>query len=117
MKYVGTRVFHSMGVMNDDFKRVYLNAEEYLNSPMPYVDETDEEAVRDEMNERKKTIGMKVKVCEDGKLYLLMPIPEGVSEKELREATASGRFMLIDGMLTDKAIAWEETAGELRYRG
>ena len=67
------------------------------------------------MNERKKMVGMQVKICDDGKLYLLMPIPEGVSEKELQAAIASGRFMLIDGMLTDKAIAWEERDGELWY--
>ena len=66
MKYVGTWVFHSMGVMNDNFERVHLNAEEYLNSPMPYVDETDEEAVADEMKERKKMVGMQVKICEAG---------------------------------------------------
>ena len=117
MDYIGNWVFDSIGMPDDEKGLIFLSGDEYLASPMPYIDETDEEAVRDEMNERKKTIGMKVKVCEDGKLYLLMPIPEGVSEKELREATASGRFMLIDGMLTDKAIAWEETAGELRYRG
>lgn len=115
MDYIGNWVFDSIGMPDDEKGFVYLSGDEYLASPMLYIDETDEEAVRDEMNERKKTIGMKVKVCEDGKLYLLMPIPEGVSEKELQEATALGRFMLIDGMLTDKAIAWEEKAGELRY--
>ena len=61
MKYVGTWVFHSMGVMNDDLERVYLNAEEYLNSPMPYVDETDEDAVAYEMKERKKMVGIQAR--------------------------------------------------------
>ena len=49
MKYVGTWVFHSIAAMNDDESGfVYLSAEDYLKSPMPYVDETDEDAVADE---------------------------------------------------------------------
>ena len=115
MDYIGNWIFDSIGVLDDEKGLVFLSGDEYLASPMPYIDETDEEAVQDEMNERKKTIGMQVKICDDGKLYLLMPIPEGVSEKELQAAIASGRFMLIDGMLTDKAIAWEERDGELWY--
>ena len=68
MKYVGTWVFHSIAAMNDDESGfVYLSAEDYLKSPMPYVDETDEDAVADEMKERKKMVGMQVKICEDGK--------------------------------------------------
>ncbi len=115
MDYIGNWIFDSIGVLDDEKGLIFLSGDEYLDSPMPYIDETDEEAVQDEMNERKKTIGMQVKICDDGKLYLLMPIPEGVSEKELQAATASGRFMLIDGMLTDKAIDWEERVGELWY--
>ena len=115
MNYIGNWIFDSIGTFDDEKGFIFLSEEEYLASPMPYIDETDEEAVQDEMNERKKMVGMQVKICDDGKLYLLMPIPEGVSEKELQAATDSGRFMLIDGMLTDKAIAWEERDGELWY--
>lgn len=115
MNYIGNWIFDSIGTFDDEKGFIFLSEEEYLASPMPYIDETDEEAVQDEMNERKKMVGTQVKICDDGKLYLLMPIPEGVSEKELQAATASGRFMLIDGMLTDKAIAWEERDGELWY--
>ena len=115
MNYIGNWIFDSIGTLDDEKGFIFLSSNEYLASPMPYIDETDEEAVQDEMNERKKMVGMQVKICDDGKLYLLMPIPEGVSEKELQAATASGRFMLIDGMLTDKAIAWEERDGELWY--
>ena len=40
MDYIGTWVFHSIAAMNDDERGfVYLNAEDYLKSPMPYVDE------------------------------------------------------------------------------
>lgn len=56
MSYVGKWVFHSVGMINENDEMVYMRAEEYLNAPMPYVDETDEEAVADEMKERKQTI-------------------------------------------------------------
>ena len=115
MKYVGRWVFHSIGAMNDNDEMVYLNAEEYLNSPMPYVDETDEEAVADEMKERKKMIGMQVKICEDGKLYLLSPLPEGVSQEEVDQAVSAGVITLLDGMMAGHPMEWEERDGELWY--
>ena len=115
MNYIGKWVFDSIGTHDDEKGMIYLNADEYLASPMPYIDETDKEAVADEMNKRKETIGMQVKICDDGKLHFLMPIPEGVSETELKEVIDTGELMLIDGMLTDKAIAWEERDGGLWY--
>ena len=74
MNYIGTWKFHSIGVMRDE-GIVYINGEEYLKEPMPYIDETDEEAVEDELRERKIAIAMQVKVCEDGKLYLCVSSP------------------------------------------
>ena len=115
MKYVGRWVFHSAGTINDNDEMVYLNAEEYLNSPMPYVDETDEEAVADELRDRKKMVGMQVKVCEDGKLWLIMPLPDGVSQEEIDEAVKAGAITLLDGMMTDRPMTWEERDGELWY--
>lgn len=115
MNYIGKWIFDSIGTHDDEKGMIYLNADEYLASPMPYIDETDEEAVADEMDERKKTIGMQVKICDDGKLYFLIPVPDGVSEAELKAVINTGELMLIDGMLTDKAIAWEERGGELWY--
>ena len=52
MNYIGKWRFHSIGVINESGELIYLSAEEYLNSPMPYIDETDEDAVADEMRER-----------------------------------------------------------------
>ena len=49
MNYIGKWRFHSIGVINESGELIYLSAEEYLNSPMPYIDETDEEAVADEL--------------------------------------------------------------------
>ena len=115
MDYIGNWVFESIGMPDDEKGFVYLSGDEYLASPMPYIDETDEEAVQDEMNERKKTIGMQVKVCEDGKLYLLMPLPEGVSREEVDKAVSAGVITLLDGMMADRPMAWEERSGELWY--
>lgn len=113
MSYVGKWVFHSIGAMNENDELVYMGAEEYINSPMPYVDETDEEAVADEMKERKCTVGGQLKICEDGNFYMLMPIPEGVSKKEIDQAVKDGEIKLYDGMMTDDPKAWEERDGEL----
>ena len=113
MRYVGKWVFHSVGMMDENDEMVYMSAEEYLNAPMPYVDETDEEAVADEMKERKQIVGGQLAVCEDGKLYMLMPLPEGVSQAEVDAAVAAGHIKLYDGMITDEPKAWEERSGEL----
>jgi len=80
---------------------------------MPYVDESDEEAVADEMKERRQMIGGQIAVCEDGKLYMLMPLPEGVSAEEVEAAVKAGHIQLYDGMMTDAPKAWEERDGAL----
>lgn len=113
MSYVGKWVFHSIGTINENDEMVYMNAEEYLNSPMPYIDESDEEAVADERKERRQMIDGKIAVCEGGKLYMLMPLPEGVSKEEVDQAVAAGIIKLFDGMITDEPKSWEERNGEL----
>ena len=113
MSYVGKWVFHSIGTINENDEMVYMNAEEYLNSPMPYVDESDEEAVADEMRERQRMIGGQIAVSEDGKLYMLAPLPEGVSKEEVDRAVQAGIIKLYDGMMTDNPKACEERDGEL----
>ena len=113
MSYVGKWVFHSIGAMNENDEIVYLDSEEYLNSPMLYIDESDEEAVADELKERRQMIGGQIAVCEDGKLYMLMPLPEGVSQTEVDQAVAAGVIKLYDGMMADEPKAWEERDGAL----
>ena len=113
MSYVGKWVFHSIGTVNDSDEAVFLGAEEYLKAPMPYIDESDEEAVADELKERRNMIGGQIAVCEDGKLYMLMPLPEGVSKEEVDKAVKAGVIKLYDGMMTDDPKAWEERDGEL----
>ena len=113
MSYVGKWVFHSIGMVNDSDEMVFLSAEEYLKAPMPYIDESDEEAVADELKERRNMISGQIAVCEDGKLYMLMPLPEGVSKEEVDKAVKAGVIKLYDGMMTDDPKAWEERDGEL----
>lgn len=114
MSYVGKWKFHSFGAVDDETcERVWLNAEEYMKAPMPYIDETDEEAVADEVKERKKIIGTLLEVCEDGKLYALMPLPEGVSKEEVEAAVNAGIIKVRDGMMTEDPYAWQEREGEL----
>ena len=108
MRYIGKWVFHSIGVMNENDEMVFMNAEEYLNSPMPYVDESDPEAVADERRERQQLISGQIAVCSNGKLYMLMPLPEGVSQEEVDQAVKAGEIQLYDGMMTDGPKAWEE---------
>lgn len=113
MSYVGKWVFHSIGMVNDSDEVVFLSAEEYLKAPMTYIDESDEEAVADEMKERQQMIDGQIAVCEDGKLYMLMPLPEGISKEEVDKAVEAGDIKLHDGMMTDDPKAWEERDGEL----
>lgn len=115
MDFIGKWKFHSIGVFNDNDELVYLTADDYLNSPMLYIDETDKDAVAEEMKERKKIIGMQIKICDDGKLYMLMPLHEGVSQAEVDEAVAAGFFTLVDGMIADSPMQWELRDGELWY--
>ena len=113
MSYVGRWVFHSIGGANENDELVYMNAEEYLRSPMPYIDESDEEAVADELKERRQMVSGQIAVCEDGKLYMLMPLPEGVSQEEVDQAVNAGVIKLYDGMMTDEPKSWEERDGQL----
>ena len=43
MDYIGKWKFHSIMTYDENNIPVFLNAEEYLNSPMPYIDENDKE--------------------------------------------------------------------------
>ena len=113
MSYVGKWLFHSIGMVNDSDEVVFLSAEEYLKAPMPYIDESDEEAVADELKERRNMVGGQIAGCEDGKLYMLVPLPEGVSKEEVDKAVKAGIIKLYDGMMTDDPKAWEERDGEL----
>jgi len=115
MIYTGKWKLHSVMVFDDDNMPLFLTPEEYLSSPMPYIDESDEEAVADELKERKKTIGMSIKICDDGKLYMLMPLPEGVTKDEIDQAVAAGIIKLVDGAMADEPMSWELRDGEFWF--
>lgn len=113
MSFIGKWKFHSIGVVSETDEMVYMDEKEYLESPMPYIDETDPEAVADEIKERKQMIGGKLSISEDGKLYMLIPLPEGVSQEEIDAAVAAGHIRLYEGMMTQEPYDWEERNGEL----
>ncbi len=115
MSYLGKWVLKSVTAFDEDFNQIEMTPEEYINSPMPYIDETDEAAVYDEIRERKSMAAMQLKVCEDGKFYPLTPIPEGVSQQEIDEALAGGEIRLEDGMLSTDVMDWEERDGEFWF--
>ena len=114
MDKTGTWIFHSIVGMVDDMPR-FLTADEYMASPMPYIDESDAEAVAHEQKERRQMIGSKIKICSDGNLYLLTPLPDGVSQEDIDEAVTAGQITLMDGMMASDPLAWEERGGELWY--
>ena len=115
MNYTGKWKLHSVMTFDDDNMPVYLSPEEYLDSPMPYVDESDEEAVADEIKERRNIISMSIKICDDGKLYMLSPLPEGVSQEEVDNAVKAGVIKLVDGQIADEPKSWEMRDGELWF--
>lgn len=115
MNYIGTWVFHSIGTITEQDEFVYLTADEYLAAPMPYVDTEDEEAVADEMKERRNMIRTEILIQDDGLLYMLMPLPDGVTQEEVDAAVAAGEIRLHNGKITDKPLAWEMRDGELWY--
>ena len=114
MDYIGRWVFHSMGVLGDN-GMVYLSAEEFINSPMPYVDETDTEAVEQELRDRRGITKAELRICDDGNLYVLLPVPEEILAEAVDEAVAAGELMMIDGMITQKPMHWELRDGEVWY--
>ena len=115
MIYTGKWKLHSVMVFDDDNMPLFLTPQEYLDSPMPYIDESDEEEVTHEMKERRNTIGTLIKICEDGKLYMLSPLPEGVSQEEVDKAVSAGVIKLVDGAMADEPKAWELREGEFWF--
>lgn len=115
MKYTGRWIFHSVGVMGENGELTYMSADEYINSPMMYIDETDEDAVTEEIKDRKQLTGSCVEVCEDGNLYMLMPIPEEATQEMIDEAVEAGELILRNGMICGQSMAWEERDGKLWF--
>ena len=115
MDYMGIWKLHSVMTYDDNDMPLYLTPEEYLSSPMPYVDESDEEAVADEMRERRRMADTFIKICEDGKLYMMMPLPDGVSQAVIDKAVAAGVIKVVDGAIADEPKCWELRDGKFCY--
>lgn len=115
MNYTGKWKLHSVMTFDDDNMPVFLTPQEYLDSPMPYIDETDEEEVAHEIQERKKMLGMFIKICEDGRLYMLTAIPEDIPQEEIDKAVSAGVIKLVDGAMADEPMSWELRDGELWF--
>ena len=115
MNFAETWKFHSIGVITEDKGLVYMTAEEYLASPITYIDESDPDAAENEMRQRKLTVGGCMEICDDGKLYMLLPYPEGVTQEEIDEAVKSGEITVKNGLICSDAIPWENRNGELWY--
>ena len=114
--YIGKWNFHSIGMIDENNKLVYLNAKEYIDAPIPYIDETNEEEVAHEKREREQMSGMVLKVCEDGKILILTPLPKDVSQEKIDQAAADGTITLLDGMMVgDHPMTWEVRDGEFWY--
>ena len=113
--YIGKWFFHSIATADENGDLTYLKAEDNLNSPFEYIDENDEEAVADEIRERKQMTGSVIEICDDGTLYMMMPLPEDASESEIEEAVKAGEIELRNGMASDKAFPWEERDGKLLF--
>ena len=112
MNHIGFWKFHSIGTIGEESME-YMGPEEYLNSPMTYIDESDPDAVNDEIAERKRMIGTCFEICDGGDAYLLMPIPEGVPTEEIKAAVAEGMISVRGNMMYDSPMKWEERNGEL----
>lgn len=113
MDFIGLWKVHSIASYTDD-GMVFMPVEDYLNAPIPsYI--TDAESVEGEMADRRKNASAIMKICDDGMIYNLMPIPEGVPQEEIDSAVEAGYVKLVDGMIAGQAMPWEIRDGELWY--
>ena len=119
MNYIGLWKFHSIANNNmtdEGFEITWLEKETYIAAPMPaYIDESDEESVAYEMQERYRNASTKLKISEDGNIYILLPIPEGVSPEEIEQAVEAGEVNLFDGMMLCDSMPYEIRGGEIWY--
>lgn len=74
--------------------------------------EIDEEEVKDTM----KPFGAVVEFTPDHKVLTWMPLPEGVSEEEIKEAVKAGEILAAkDGMFAAEAKEWKSLDGKYYY--
>jgi len=114
MDYTGRWIFDSIGIRDDDMNLIYVNAEEYLKSPLPaYIDANDEFEVASEIRERKAMIAVVLDVKPDGKVYIYTAIPEDATQEQIDAAIAAGEITIVDGMIGGDSSDWEDRNGEM----
>lgn len=113
MSIAGDYKFHSMMSFDDEEGAKYLTIEELLQKPVP--EGTDPEEAEDNRKELLSMTNMLLRICEDGTLKVMSPIPEEVSQEELDAAIASGEVFVEDGYIYDKVQKWEDRDGVIYY--
>ena len=113
MEFIGKWKINLICSIDDGKEAVYLSPDEYCSSPMPsYVDENDADAVESELRDRRSIASMIANVSCDGKVYFLVPFPEGATQEEIDEAVESGELKVHDGMILADVVSWELRDGE-----
>ena len=108
--FIGKWVFHSIQNMDPNAEAKFLTAEELLKQLPDHIDKNDAKA----MAEFIILIHSMIEISEDGNLYFVSPIPEGITQEEIDSIVTSGAITLHDGMIMlDKPIPWEDRNGEL----
>lgn len=115
MNFIGNWKIHSVGQFDPAEGFKYVSVEEYINTPADYIDPSDTEAVEAEKRERLQNVSVIMKVCDDNRLYILMPFPEGVSQETIDAAVQAGEISIMDGMIAQTAMDWEERDGHLWF--
>ena len=64
----------------------------------------------------KNILATVMELTPDGRLLLMMPLPEGVTQEQIDEALASGELKLHEnGMMIYETHPWKEEDGKLMY--
>lgn len=100
----------------DSENEEYVTPEEYMELPLPvYVDTDDEEEVKHEMKQRKMMVDAVMEIADDNIIYMLSPIPEGVTQEMIDKEVADGNVSIRDGMMVIETYSWEDRNGELFF--
>ena len=110
MSIIGRWELGSIRMLDENGVEKYVTPDEYLNSPMPPY-RTTESDIKNEMKQRKMTVDTVLSVEDDGKIYSLMPVPEGISKEQLDMAVNAGAVKLKNGLMLIDSYEWKEENG------
>ncbi len=112
MSYVGLWKFGSVSALDENDQWVSLDAEQYMARP---INSTDEDMIDHEKQTRQNVINTMMDVCEDGKIYVLLPIPEHVTKEMIDEAVSSGKVTIRGDLMVMGSYDWEDRDGVLYF--